>query len=95
MSQYVESMLPSMGLTVDATGNIAPRPEPGAGAPAPAPAVAPAAPARPAAAPAAQAVTPVKATTPSADVPEPPTIGQPVDTPDAAAAAKKKTLLGG
>jgi hypothetical protein len=90
MSQYVESMLPSMGLTVDATGNIAPRPEPGAGAPAPA--VAPAAPAR-TAAPAAQAVTPVKATTPTADIPEPPQVGQ--TSPDAAALAKKKTLLGG
>ena len=92
MGQYVESMLPSMGLTVDATGNIAPVPEPTvAGAPPPAPA----APARSTAAPAAKAVTPVKATTPTADIPEPPTIGQPVDATDPAALAKKKTLLGG
>ena len=33
MSQYVESMLPSMGLTTDATGNIVPVPEPGAAQP--------------------------------------------------------------
>jgi hypothetical protein len=92
MSQYVQSMLPSMGLATDATGNIVPAPKPGADAPAAAPDSAPA-PAQATAAAPAQAVAPVKATQPGAAIPEPPVVGQ--ASPDDAAAAKKKTLLGG
>jgi hypothetical protein len=85
MSQYVESMLPSMGLATDAAGNIVPVPEPGAKtAAAPPPTPTPA----PAAAPAA----PTKATTTQANIPEPPQTGQ--ASPDEAV-LKKKTLLGG
>jgi hypothetical protein len=89
MSQYVESMLPSMGLTTDTTGNIVPKPEEAVGdVPAPVATAAPAAAAAP-----AQAVAPVKATTPQASIPEPPTVGD--SSSDADVAAKKKTLLGG
>jgi hypothetical protein len=88
MGQYVEAMLPSMGLTTDATGNIVPKPEEAVGG-APAPVAAPVAAAAPAP---AQAVAPVKATTPQASIPEPPTVGD--SSSDADVAAKKKTLLG-
>ena len=92
MSQYVESMLPSMGLTTDTTGNIVPKPEEAVGGapdvPAPVATAAPTAVAAP-----ARAVAPVKATTPQANIPEPPTVGD--SSSDADVAAKKKTLLGG
>ena len=92
MSQYVESMLPSMGLGLDATGNIV-----GLPGEATAQAAAPAAAAKTTTA--ATTTTPAATTTPSktttADIPVPTTLGQSADTSDAAAVAKKKTLLGG
>jgi hypothetical protein len=96
MGQYVEFMAMGMGLQKDAAGNYNWPGNQGAppDAPAPAPTPVAAAPARAAAAaPPAQAVAPVKATTPQADIPEPPVVGQ--ASPDDMAAAKKKTLLGG
>jgi hypothetical protein len=94
MTVLAEAMFNEIGFVKDAAGNYNPPPVPVMEmAPAQAPAAAPAAAPRAAVAP-AQAVKPVKATAPEVDIPEPPITGQPVGAADAAAATKKKSLLG-
>jgi hypothetical protein len=91
MGQFGEFMAMGMGVKKDAQGNYD---FPGnEGAPPDVPAPVPDSQSAPAPASPAQAVAPVKATTPTASIPEPPTVGQ--ASPDDEAAAKKKTLLGG
>jgi len=90
MSVLAEAVATQAGLVKDPSGNLI-YPEQIAAA-APEAAAAPAPVAAPRAAPAARPVTPVKATSPEADVPEPPIVGQ--ASPADVAATKKKTLLG-
>jgi hypothetical protein len=94
MTVLAEAMAAQAGLVKDPSGNLVYPEQIAAAAPEPvAPAAAPASAPRAAVAP-AQAVKPVKPASPEVDIPEPPVIGQPVDAADAAAATKKKSLLG-